>query len=849
MNRVPTPAIAALAAAASLACSAPLFSVYAQQGTAPSATQAREDARGRAGVTGSVLDASTGVPIEGASVVLQPEVVGAFPAGPASGSAFTTSSRAVVSDRNGAYSFDGLPSGAYRIYVSRYGYRPYSVSLELRGSGISPVAIALTAEPIPLLPVRGAGQARGPYESADAFGSDVDLARLLAADMRRLQFLTTDARELTHADVVEAVTLGEPDVMRALQRLPGVTTRSDYTAELWTRGAPWSHTRVYFDGVPLFNPLHALGIVSGVGSNAIGAVWFHPGARSASIGEGAAGVVDLQSRRAGGAGELNVNADLSLMSAGLALDQRMLDGRVGWMLSGRQTYLDWLTSLARRASGRDDVSFPYGFSEITGRGDIWLGERASLEVSGLWERDHLTSSGEQASFRAEWGNTAGRVSLNTRFGGLHARHTVYGTRHSGLVLPDAWRLGQIPNSTRVDRESDTGVQARGVSGTFWPAPTSLAGPGWSGGWSFELQEVGYFGPRVLPVPRYAVHQEAVVSQDSVRLMWDTRLPLLSVWGEKNWTIGRIAGVRTGLRAESGDDVMNGGSLRLSPRIAARITPTAETALSAGYSRVFQYTQSIAPGGLYIASLATTDVWLLAGADLPALRSDIFTVGAEAWLGGGRSVAVNTFMRSSTGVATPDPTPGRLHDRPTFVVGEGNAVGAEFSLRQITGPLTGAVSYTISRAEIDAAGRTFTSSSDRRHVLSATAMMRATSSIRTGAALTAATGVPFTRVVSTAEECADLPGCDAERLPWLGEPNAARAPSYASLDLLLDWSGRARGVDFGVYVQLRNALGRDNATIYTGDEPGCMPVGCGGDLRSEFERGVPRLPVIGVRVRH
>jgi hypothetical protein len=816
-----------------------------------SPVQAQADARAPGGgVVGTVLDAATGLPIQGATVVLQPEVVGAFPAGPASGSAFTTSTRAVVSDRSGAYRFEGLVPGVYRIYVSRYGYRPYSVTLELRSSGMSPVAVALAADPIPLMPVRTVGHARGPYESTDAFGADIDLARLLAADMRRLQYLTTDARELTHADVVEAVTLGEPDVMRALQRLPGVTTRSDYTAELWTRGAPWSHTRVYFDGMPLFNPLHALGVVSGIGSNAIGAVWFHPGARSAAIGEGAAGVVDLQSRRASGAGELNVHADLSLMSAGLALDQRMLDGRVGWMLSGRQTYLDWLTSLARRASGRDDVSFPYGFSEIAGRGDVWISERTSIEFSGLWERDHLTSAGEHASFRAEWGNTAGRISLNNRIRGMQTRHTVFFSRHDGIVLPDAWRLGQIPNAAAVSRESDTGVQAWGVTGTIWPEPPSLAGPAWSLGYSAELQSVGYFGPRVLPVPRFAATPTTEsVSNDAMRLMWRTEMPLFAVWGEKNWTPVERFGLRTGLRAETGEAVLNGGALRLAPRVAARFTPVPEVALSAGLSRVYQYTQSIAPGGLYVASLATTDVWLLAGPDMPALRADIATLGGEVWLAPGRAVSINTFLRNSTGVASPDPTPGRLHDRPTFVTGEGRAVGAEFSLRQITGPVTGAASYSVSRSETAAAGRRFAAPSDRRHVLSTTLMLRATPALRTGAALTAATGVPFTRVVSDAEECAGVPGCDPERLPWLGEPNAARAPHYASLDLLMDWSARWRGLDVGVYAQLRNALGRENATIYTGDEPGCMPVGCGDQLRSEFERGVPRLPVLGVRVRY
>src|SRR5690606_10414922 len=113
---------------------------------------------------------------------------------------------------------------------------------------------------------------------------------------------------------------------------------------------------------------------------------------------------------------------------------------------------------------------------------------------------------------------------------------------------------------------------------------------------------------------------------------------------------------------------------------------------------------------------------------------------------------------------------------------------------------------------------------------------------------AASGAPFTRTAGTARACRELPGCDPERLPWMGDPHGGRAPTYASLDLLIDWSKRFGAFDLGVYGQLRNALGRENATIYTGDEPGCLPGGCGGELHNEYERGLPRLPVVGIRVR-
>jgi hypothetical protein len=815
---------------------------------------ASERASERAAVTGSVLDAVTGGPVAGVTVVLQPEVAGAFP-GPASGSAFATATRATTSDGHGAYRFDGLPAGVYRLYFSRVGYRPYSVAVELRGAGGAAFSVGLEAEPVALRPLRAHGQPRGPYEAGHAYAEDVDLARLMVIDMRRRLFYTTDVRELTHADVVEAVTLGEPDVFRALQRLPGVTTRSDYTAELWTRGAPWNQTRVYFDGVPLFNPLHALGMISGIGSTSVGAAWFHPGVRPAGIGEGAAGIVDLQSRRAAGGGEWNVQGDMSLMTTGLALDQRVLDGRAGWMIAGRRTYMDWLAGLARRAADREDEAFPYGFSEVAGRVDAWLGGRTVLEASWLWEADELTGDASEGydPLTARWGNTVGRVTLATRLGGLTVRNTVARSLHHGLVAVDPDE--PIPSSPVVRRSSESRVTYTALNGSVGPEPATLSGPRWSVGYGLEHHAVGYFGPHALPVPRlsstYAHAPDSPRLGQEFPLWWNSTLPLAILWGERAWTPDDRLAVRAGLRLETSDDLAAAPPIRAAPRLSARFSPIPEVAVSAGVGRVYQYTQALAPGGVHMASLISTDVWLLAGPNVAPVRADMATLGLEAWIAPTRMASINAFIRRATGVATPDPRPGPVFDstRATFVTGVNVAYGLEASVRQVAGPVTGTASYTHTRSAMTAAGLEYTSASERPHVFDATAMVRARPSLRLGAAFTAATGVPFTRTIADPDECALEPGCDPTRLPWAGQPNGLRAPTYASLDLLADWMTTVRGTEVGLYVQLRNVLGRRNGTVYVGDDPGCTGVGCGsGQLENLYERGVPRLPVLGVRVR-
>jgi hypothetical protein len=437
--------------------------------------------------------------------------------------------------------------------------------------------------------------------------------------------------------------------------------------------------------------------------------------------------------------------------------------------------------------------------------------------------------------------------MANRIGRVQLHHTVGISTHDGLV--ESADPGTVPSSAFELTQSETVVRYLGLHGTLSPQPTSLAGPSWSVGYGVERQHVSYSGPQVLPVPRFTVMSElGFAAADNVTTQWEWTLPVAVAWGERNWSAGESFGVRAGVRVEASDDVASSGRVRIAPRLSARYTPVPEIALSAGAARVFQYAQAIAPSGVYVASLATTDVWLLAGPAMPALRSDIFTAGAEANLATGRSVSINAFARRATGVASSDPRPGRLYNRPAYVIGSNTARGVEFSVRQVSGRVTGSASYTLSHSEMTAVGMKYDASADRPHVFNATAMVRATSAWRAGAAFTAASGVPFTRTIADAEECALDPACDANQLPWVGAPNETRAPTYASLDLLVDWSGQLRGLDVGVYAQLRNALGRDNATIYTGNQDACQPAGCVSEPSSAYERGIPRLPVIGIRVR-
>jgi hypothetical protein len=169
-----------------------------------------------------------------------------------------------------------VPPGRWTVRVRRLGFRPADVEVTLGTAGAPQVSLGLATVSVRLAPVTVDAAAPATFARRAPDRRAVRDARRLALAARRVRLLATDARELTWADVADGVTLGETDLLRALQRLPGVSTPHDLSAVLWTRGARWDQTRVTWDGLPLWNPVHAGGLLSAVDADAVGEATLAP---------------------------------------------------------------------------------------------------------------------------------------------------------------------------------------------------------------------------------------------------------------------------------------------------------------------------------------------------------------------------------------------------------------------------------------------------------------------------------------------------------------------------------------------------------------------------------------------
>ncbi len=191
-------------------------------------------------------------------------------------------------------------------------------------------------------------------------------------------------------------------------------------------------------------------------------------------------------------------------------------------------------------------------------------------------------------------------------------------------------------------------------------------------------------------------------------------------------------------------------------------------------------------------------------------------------------------------------------RPLFVTGENRAHGVDASMRRIGTRWSAALAWSWGESRMRAAGLEFPAPADRRHAVDLLAGVRLPAGFRVAGAYTAMTGAPFTRALSpmTEEECSLFGFACSTTSASVQEPNAQRTPAYASLDASLQWRGSVRGVELSAYAQVRNLLDRDNATTYSGTGAARRVTRTGDSelfVDDRFERGLPRLPLIGARI--
>ena len=315
-------------------------------------------------ISGYVEDAETGERLVGATLYEEEKQIG------------------TTTNAHGFYSLT-LPAGAVTFRVSYIGYAADTLRLTL-DDNLQHI-FHLNALSVELAEVEIVAETAKP--------AGLEQVRITPAEIRKLPAL-----------------LGETDVLKTLQLLPGIQSGQEGTTGLYVRGGGPDQNLILLDGVPVYNVGHIFGFVSVFNTDAIQSVNLIKGGFPSRYGGRLSSVIDITMK------EGNLKDYVATGSVGLLASRLMVEGPIvkdksSFALSGRRTYLD---VLAGPFINSDDNRSGYYFYDLNAKANYVFSNRSRLYFSLYGGRDRFSSvssetfkgSGETESTTAKlfWGN-------------------------------------------------------------------------------------------------------------------------------------------------------------------------------------------------------------------------------------------------------------------------------------------------------------------------------------------------------------------------------------------------------------------------------------------------------------
>ena len=721
-------------------------------------------------LSGFVTDQSNGESLPFANIALKGTPLGA------------------VSNDNGYYAINNIPAGTYVMVVTYIGYATYRDSLTLQTTQNRRFDFSLAPKTL---------QAEVTTIEADRYREE----RLAQPSFLSLKAVT----------LKDLPALGEADLLRSLQLLPGIQAASDISSGLYVRGGGPDQTKILLDQIPLYNPSHAFGFFSTFNPDAIKDLSLYKSAYPAKYGGNLGAVLDVTNRD-GNRNNVQATGGISVIAARTTLEGPVRNG--SWMISGRRTYLEPLLNAIRT----DSNNIPsYYFYDLNAKINQDLSPSDKLVVSGYFGRDDLNFDLDTGSFvKIRWGNTAvtgkwTHIFSPTLFGNFLVAGSEYVSRTSLSFFETPFSF----------RNSVRDLTIKGDLDYFASSNHALT--------------MGFLGTRY-----DFSFQQNFNQQETLDLK--LKPYLLSFYGQDQWQALPTTTVRLGLR---GNRFSEQGDLDLEPRIAVSHSLSENVRMKLGGGLYHQYLQLITTegfsGGDFWFPLDSTvtpgQAWqsVLAVAWSP---TEQYQLSVETYLSRLNNLVVFDGNQSEDGEASQS-------DDLFITEGSGYATGMEFFLQRRTGALTGWIGYTLGWtrrrfSELNQ-GRSFHPKYDRRHDVSFVAKYK-TGRWTFGSNYVYGTGQAFTpasaRYALRSPATGTLPRDDFV-LP--GGRNTARLLAYHRMDLNITRDLNIFGLRSQFYLQIFNLYSRRNEWFiqYDTNNPNTEP---------EVVKMLPVIPTIGLNFK-
>lgn len=219
------------------------------------------------------------------------------------------------------------------------------------------------------------------------------------------------------------VLLGEKDVLKIVQLLPGVKSGGEGSSGLYVRGGGPDQNLILLDGVPIYNASHLFGFFSVFNSDALSQVTLIKGGFPARYGGRVSSVLDMRMKE-GNSKHYNVEGSIGVIASRILVEGPIIKDKTAFAFSARRTYIDVLTFPFQKK----DQKGGYFFYDLNAKIHHKINDKHHLYLSGYFGKDkayfrssnNYTNGGESVKERSEnalkWGNAIGALRWNYRVG-------------------------------------------------------------------------------------------------------------------------------------------------------------------------------------------------------------------------------------------------------------------------------------------------------------------------------------------------------------------------------------------------------------------------------------------------
>jgi hypothetical protein len=609
--------------------------------------------------------------------------------------------------------------------------------------------------------------------------------------------------------------MGENDIIRVIQMMPGVQTPSEGATGFSVRGGGVDQNLILMDGAPVYNCGHFLGFLSMFNSDAIRGAELYKGDFPAMYGGRISSILDI-SGKDGNNREFGGNASIGLITSKIFVEGPIIPEKLSFMAAGRRTYIDLFFPLLGDNLPEHTKMYFYDLNAkltwIAGKNDrLYLGAFDGKDVFGLGMEEF-----DMGKMDFGFANHTQSLRWNHVYGhNLTSDVTLYNSIYRNTLSGDmSEALFDYVQSIR-----ETGLKA----GWTWyinPKNTIQAGLGMA---YFSIAP-GECKPRggttivnniVMPLT-FAVQPSAYIQNE--QKLWN----LTVRYGLRFSTFTTLGGTTQRYfdpvthELTSVTDIPKGKRIKtfhgVEPRLSASLPLGKDWSVKGAYSRSYQYLQQ--------ARISITgspvDTWFTASPNTKPQRSDQFSLGLNALFAGeALEASIEGFYKSGKNVIDFVENPGIVIDNENreglLRSGSSTSYGVESMLKYEFDRWNGWISYTWSRALYDIpelnGGKAYRSPLNHEHAVNFVLTYDFSKRLSASSEWVFYSGSPTTYPVGRYSHMGSW-------VPVYSERNSDRLPDYHRLDLSLTYrtAKRAAGKRWSGEWNLSfyNAYSRHNA---------------------------------------